>query len=449
MTDPISDTGLAARLRRPATPQYRDDQAGLGGAEPIAVYAPRDAAETAAVLRACRAEGQKLVVQGGRTGLAGGARVLPGEAVLSLERCTFAPEVDPVAATMIVGAGVTLETAQAAARDAGLFLAADLGARGSAQIGGLIATNAGGPLALRYGTFRQQVLGLEAVLPDGRLIRRLSGLAKDNSGYDLSQLLIGSEGTLGVITRACLRLHPQPLSRRVALCALARLDDALPLLQRLRCELGPLLAACELIVEPLLSAACAARGLRHPLPGAAALVLIETAGMSPEADDARLEDTLGALLAEGIATDAVLSQSERESAGLWALREGCSHYLFEIGPITSLDLSLPIPAIPRFVAEGAALLAQIAPDTRAHAFGHLGDGNLHYVLTGHQPEPVLRAVFALTAGMGGAITAEHGIGLDKVAFLPLCRPPDEIAAMRAIKAALDPDTLLNPGRILG
>lgn len=171
--------------------------------------------------------------------------------------------------------------------------------------------------------------------------------------------------------------------------------------------------------------------------------------MSPEADDARLEDTLGALLDEGIATDAVLSQSEREIAALWALREGCSHYLFEIGPITSLDLSLPIPAIPRFVTAGAALLARIAPETRAHAFGHLGDGNLHYVLTGHQPDDILRAVFALTAEMGGAITAEHGIGLDKVAYLPLCRPAEEIAAMRAIKAALDPEQILNPGRILG
>lgn len=437
--------GLMAHVIADA-PRYRDDAAGTPGVAPRAVLAPRTAEDASAILRVLQSAGLAAVVQGGRTGLSGGARVQAGELVISTERLTDPPLIDPVAGTMTVGAGVALETAQQAARSQGLYLAADLGARGSATVGGMAATNAGGPLALRYGTFRQQVLGVEAVLPDGTLVRRLGGLAKDNSGLDLSQYLIGAEGVLGLITRLVLRLHPAPVGRRVAVCALDGAAQALDLLPVLRAGLGPLLQACELMIDPLLAETCAARGLRPPFatPSPASL-LIEVAGPDPEADGARLETVLATALEAGRIRDAVLSASEADCLRLWALREGCSLFLFEnAGPITSLDLSLPLAAIPAFLADAAQICAGRA---RPYVFGHLGDGNLHYILACPQDQAPTTEIFALTARHGGVITAEHGIGLDKVRWLPLCRDADEIAAMARLKAAVDPGWVLNGGRV--
>ncbi len=434
---------LAFRL--PVEPRYRDDAAGLPGAEPRAVLAPRTVADCVCILRGLQAAGLRAVVQGGRTGLSGGARVRPGEIVLSTERLVETPVIDPIAGTLTAGAGTVLETAQVAAREAGFFLAADLGARGSATLGGMAATNAGGPLAVRYGTFRQQVLGLEAVLADGTVIRRMGGLAKDNSGLDLAQMLVGSEGTLGVITHVVLRLHPAPIARRVAFCALASVAAAIRLLPILRAGLGPSLQACELIVDPLLSEACAARGLRYPFssPTPAAL-LIEIAELGSNEGE-RLEAVLGQALAEERISDAVLSASEAECLKLWSLREGCSHYLIDnAGPITSLDLSLPIAAIAGFLPEAEAICAGRA---RPLVFGHLGDGNLHYILAGKPDHSLVGDVFALTARHGGVITAEHGIGQDKVDWLPLCRSGDEIEAMTRLKATFDPGWILNDGRV--
>ncbi len=434
------------RFALPAAPKYRDDAAGLPGAAPLAVLAPRTAEDCVAILLALQAAGRPCVVQGGRTGLSGGARIRAGETVISLERMTAVERVDPVAGLMIAGAGVALEQAQQAAAAAGLFLAADLGARGSATLGGMAATNAGGPLALRYGSFRQQVLGIEAVLADGTVIRRLGGLMKDNSGYDLSQILIGTEGTLGIITRLALRLHPAPAGRRVALCALAGVGDALGLLPDLRAGLGAALQACELIVAPLLDEACASGQLRYPFADpAAAVLLIEVAGPDPAAEGDRLEALLARAVAAGRVADAVLSQSEADCRRLWALREACSHHLLRLPATTGLDISLPIPAIPGFLAEAGGLLAGRAAPA---VFGHLGDGNLHYILPGRQGPEVLVSLFDLLARHGGVITAEHGIGLDKVAYLPSCRPPGEIAAMARLKAAVDPGWILNPGRVI-
>ncbi len=433
-------------FQAPVEPRYGDDAAGMPGKRPRAVLVPRTAEECALILRVLQQAGLPVVVQGGRTGLSGGARVREGEIVLSTERLNEAPVIDPVAATLTAGAGTALETAQGAARDAGFFLAADLGARGSATLGGMAATNAGGPLALRYGTFRQQVAGIEAVLADGLVIRRMGGLAKDNSGLDLGQMLIGSEGVLGVITRLVLRLHPAPVSRRVAVCALGSVEAAVALLPLLRAGLGPCLQACELIVDPLLSEACAARGLRYPFAAPApAALLIEIVEMDARGEGERLETVLGEALAQGRIGDAVLSASEADCLRLWSLREGCSHYLIEnAGPITSLDLSLPIAAIARFLPEAEALCASRA---RPLVFGHLGDGNLHYILAGEPDHALVGEVFALTARHGGVITAEHGIGQDKVEWLPLCRGADEIAAMARLKAAFDPGWILNDGRV--
>lgn len=451
LEDPLPGTGgtLPEPLRRFAVgnaPNYRDDGARVPGAEPVAVLAPRSAAECAEILLALQKARLPAVVQGGRTGLSGGARVRAGEVVISLERLNQPPEVDPVAGTLIAGAGVALAVAQEAAAGQGLYLAADLGARGSATLGGMAATNAGGPLALRYGTFRKQVLGLEAVLADGTIVRRLGGLVKDNSGYDLSQFLIGTEGTLGIITRLALRLHPAPRGRRVAVCALADVEAALRLLPALRAGLGPRLHACELILEPLLRSTCDSQSLRYPFErGAGAALLVEVAGDDPEADGARLEGVLAEALGAGLVSDAVLSQSETDCQRFWALRDGCSHHLMQLGGTTGLDISLPIPAIPAFLTEAEGLLAgRIKP----LVFGHLGDGNLHYILPGRHGAEVLTPLFTLLARHGGVITAEHGVGVDKVEYLPLCRPDAELAAMARLKAAVDPGWILNPGRVI-
>ncbi len=445
MDDPAFLPAVLDPFRLPPSPRYRDDAGGRAGAEPVAVLAPRTAEDCALILRTLQAAGQRCVVQGGRTGLAGGARVQPGEVVLSVERLTAPPQVDAVAGVMLAGAGVVLETAQTAARAQGLFLAADLGARGSATLGGMAATNAGGPLALRFGTFRQQVLGVEAVLADGTILRRLGGLVKDNSGYDLSQFLIGTEGTLGVITRLALALHPAPAGRRVGVCALAGTAEALALLPVLRAGLGPALQACELIVEPLLTAACASQSLRYPFEApAGAALLVEVAGADPAAEAARLETVLAAAFEEGLIQDAALSASEADCLRLWALREGCSHHLTGLGGTTGLDISLPIPAIPAFLDAAATVLAGRAAPM---VFGHLGDGNLHYVLAGHHGADLLAPLFTVLARHGGVITAEHGVGLDKVAYLPICREAGELAAMARIKAAVDPAWILNAGRI--
>lgn len=251
-----------------AGPRYREDPDGKAGVSPEFVLRPRTAGEVSDMLRLCNEAGQRLVIQGGRTGLAGGARVQPGEAVLSLEGMTSVEALDREAATIIAEAGAPLQTVQEAADAAGLLFGVDIGARGAATVGGNVATNAGGIRVLRYGMYRAQVLGLEAVLADGGILTSLKGLAKDNSGYDLSQLFIGSEGTLGVVTRACLRLHPKPATEINAFCALASLDAAIALLALLRQKLGPSLSAYEVNFAPLYGAMIAGMDARRRCPRA-------------------------------------------------------------------------------------------------------------------------------------------------------------------------------------
>lgn len=272
-----------------AGPRYREDPDGIAGAPPEFVLRPRTAGEVSDILRLCNAARQRLVVQGGRTGLAGAARIQPGEAVLSLERMTAIETPDREAATIIAEAGAPLQTVQDAADVAGLLFGVDIGARGTATVGGNVATNAGGIRVLRYGMYRAQVLGLEAVLADGSILTSLKGLPKDNSGYDLSQLFIGSEGTLGVVTRACLRLHPKPATEVNAFCALASLDAAIALLTLLRQKLGPLLSAYEVNFAPLYGAMVAGMDAPAPLPvGSPVYVLAEIQGHEPDRDGERL-----------------------------------------------------------------------------------------------------------------------------------------------------------------
>lgn len=438
---------LPASYRVAMAERYRDDAAGRAGDEPLAVYAPRNASECAALLRELNAAGQPCVIQGGRTGLAGGARIRKGEVVLSTERMRMPPVVDGAGGTMRLGSGITLQEAQDAAAEAGWMLAADLGARGSATIGGMIATNAGGPLAVRYGTFRNQVLGLEAVLADGSLIDRMSGLWKDNTGFNLPQIIMGSEGTIAVVTAAVLRLHAPMRLQAAALCACESIEAAVTLLPRLKRRFGPLLQACEFMMAPLLEMSASHRGVGFPLAARASCHLLIEVASSLDIDlEAVLSDTLGEALEEGLLTDAMLSQSEKDRLDFWGLRDGCNDALSRnCAPLAGLDLSLPVPAIPEFLARASALLGA---DTPAYAFGHLGDGNVHYLLGGPSRDAWVEPLFRLTRTLGGVLTAEHGIGVDKARYLSICRPDEEIEAMRRIKAALDPNGILNPGRVL-
>jgi FAD/FMN-containing dehydrogenase len=429
-------------------PRYSDDLSGEPGVRPELVLRPRSTDEVAEILSACTAARLPLVVQGGRTGLSGGARVLAGEAVLSLERMTALQDVEPTAGTIIAEAGVPLQVVQEKADAAGLVFGVDIGARGTATIGGNIATNAGGIRVLRYGNFRAQVLGLEAVLTDGSVLSSLKGLAKDNSGYDLSQLFIGSEGTLGVVTRACLRLHPKPITQSAAFCSLPSLDAAFGLLKFLRGRLGNLLSGFEVILAPLMGDMVAALRLTAPVAlSSPVYVLTDIQGMTPGADEEAFTEALSQAIEDGLVEDVVVSQSEREFQALWTLRDDCNRFLFAEGVMLSLDVSLPLPRMGEFLDLAGVAQSRADPAAQAYTFGHLGDGNLHYVVRTDRPNEVAKAVFDCVARTGGSISAEHGIGLDKKAYLHLTRDAAELAAMRRIKAALDPRNILNPGRI--
>ncbi|MES0166592.1 FAD-binding oxidoreductase [Mesorhizobium sp. M0027] len=431
-----------------AGPRYREDPDGKAGVSPEFVLRPRTAGEVSDILRLCNEAGQRLVIQGGRTGLAGGARVQPGEAVLSLECMTSVEALDREAATIIAEAGAPLQTVQEAADAAGLLFGVDIGARGAATVGGNVATNAGGIRVLRYGMYRAQVLGLEAVLADGGILTSLKGLAKDNSGYDLSQLFIGSEGTLGVVTRACLRLHPKPATEINAFCALASLDAAIALLALLRQKLGPSLSAYEVNFAPLYGAMIAGMDAPAPLPaGSPVYVLAEIQGSEPDRDGERFAATLMQAVEEGVIDDVVVSQSPREFRALWAVREEANRFLFSMAGLIGVDISIRLARMATFLDETEAAIKAVDPGADIYVFGHLGDGNLHYQIRTVDPAAAYGTVYRGVAAAGGGVSAEHGIGLDKKEWLHLVRSDAEIAAMRRLKAAFDPNNILNAGRI--
>jgi len=418
------------------------------GVRPLAVFRPRNTVDVSAILAVANELRQPIVVQGGRTGLSGASRPLAGEVSLSLERMSGVESIDVAAQTMIAGAGTPLQIVQKAAEDAGLFFGVDIGARGTATVGGNIGTNAGGIRVLRYGMYRAQVMGLEAVLADGTVLSSLKGLPKDNSGYDLNPLFIGTEGTIGVVTRACLKLHPKPKIERNAFLALPSLKAAQELLARLRVELSGLLSAFEAIYPNAYEGTVAFMGIRPPVEtGAGMYAMIEIQGQSPEEDNERFEAALATALEEGVATDVVLSNSLREFNGLWAIRDGINDYLFSLGEIPSYDISVPLSRMEEFLDMAAHAIAETDPDAVSFIFGHLGDGNLHYCVQTRHEKKIADAVFAGVAAVGGGVSAEHGIGTDKLRYLKYARSEAEIAVMRRLKAAFDPNYILNRARV--
>jgi FAD/FMN-containing dehydrogenase len=435
-------------------PRYTQDLWGVDvKAEPRLVLCPDDTAQVAAVLRACRETGTPVVVQGGMTGLTGAG--LPGaaEAVLSLERMNRIEELDEVAQTMTVQAGVTLAQVQDRAAASGLEFPLDLTSRGSCTIGGCLATNAGGNRVLRHGPARDLVLGVEAVLADGTVVSGLRKLVKNNTGYDLKNLFIGSEGTLGVITRAVLRLRPLASSRQAAFLGVGGVEDALALLNRLRASLPGSVAVFEGIwrsAYELVHDEGAASPLPLP-PGHPVYVLVQCEGSEGDAGTGRflaaLEDC-GDLVADGF-----IATTRADIAKIWAVREEIPMRVLRLRPLIGFDVSLPAAGLGAFLGETTAELTAAWPGMRLITFGHLGDGNLHLaVVTGtghpHDDKPrVEEIVYRAVGRHGGSISGEHGIGFEKRAYLHYSRTPEEIALMRTIKAALDPGNILAPGRI--
>lgn len=424
---------------------YETDWTGRFGGPAVAVVRPASAEEVAAALRTCAAHGVAVQVQGGNTGLVGGSVPAGGEVLLSLTRLTQLDEVDRSAAQVTAGAGVTLAALTAHARAAGLDFGVDLAARDSATVGGLAATNAGGIRVLRYGSMREQVAGAEAVLADGSVVRRLGGLAKDNTGYDLVSLLCGSEGTLGVITALRLRLVPRLPARAVALLALPDVATAVAALPVLRGRL-PDLAAAEVFFAGGLDLVRAHAGLPSPFPVAHPCYLVlECAGRTDPTE--QLIEAAGEL--DGLLDAAVASDAAGQRA-LWSYREQHTEAINAAGIPVKLDVSVPAAALPALVDELGAAVGEVAPGARLFVFGHLNEGNLHVNVldAGAAGEAVTDSVLHLVAGLGGSISSEHGVGRAKVTWLHLSRSETELTAMRAIKGALDPGDLLNPGVLL-
>lgn len=429
----------------------RADWSGMPAAEALALVRPGTTAEVSAVLRICHAHGQAVVPQGGLTGLSGGAHPVAGCVLLSLERMSGVEEVDRDAATLTALAGTPLQVVHDAAEAAGFACGIDLGARGSCAVGGNVATNAGGNNVLRYGMTRQNVRGLEVVLPDGSVVSALNKYMKNNAGYDWCQLFIGSEGTLGVVTRVVLALHPAVRDRSTALVAVAGFAAGLRVLRRLEAGLPGQLLAFEAMWEDYWQFATGPAGVAAPFELRAPLALLIEA--SREGED-RLEPALAELWEEGLLGKAVVAQSEAERRAFWAVREAPpGEYPRLLPGLLPMDVSLPLAEMERAVAALRGVLAARWPGGTALFYGHVADSNLHLVIgpapDGRSAKGVLEdELYGVVARFGGSVSAEHGIGLLKRPWLARSRAPAELALMATIKRALDPRGILNPGKVL-
>jgi FAD/FMN-containing dehydrogenase len=361
---------------------------------------------------------------------------------------TALDEIRRESATVVASAGTPLQAVQEAADVAGYLFGVDIGSRGTATVGGNVATNAGGIRVLRYGMFRAQVAGLETVLADGTVVSSMRGLDKDNTGYDLNQLFVGSEGTLGVVSRALLRLHPKPTAEANALLAVPTFPAAVELLGLLQRRMGPALSAFELMLPQAFDGVVTYLGMSRPVGAQAPFYVL--AEVQSALDDGMV-DSFAACLMEALdgklAIDAVVSQSPREFQSLWTMRDSCADYVRTLDHILGCDISVPLHRMESFLDASRSALCAIDPSTDFIVFGHLGDGNLHYVVRTQTRGPVADAIYGIVAAHGGSISAEHGIGVDKKPWLHLSRSEAELETMRRLKVALDPNAILNRGRI--
>jgi FAD/FMN-containing dehydrogenase len=438
-------------------PHLEEWRSKYKGASPL-LLKPADTAQVSAILAICNETATPLVTQGGNTGLVGGQIPLHGEVLLSTKRLNRLRALDESGMTLTVEAGVTLAEVQRIADEAGLLFPLSLASEGSASIGGNIATNAGGTHVLRYGMTRALVLGLEVVLANGTVLPMLRALHKDNSGYDLKQIFIGSEGTLGAVTAATLRLFPKPELAVTAFAAVPSPAAAISLLTRMQHATGGMLSAFELM--PRVALEFVTRhidGTRDPFGAPSPwYVLMEATGGQDMNLATGFENGLAAAIGDGLATDAVVASSKAQAAALWKLRESISESQKREGASIKHDISVPVAAIPAFLEKAVPAVQKLLPGARAVSFGHLGDGNLHFnfnsAKAGDDPaflaqwDVVQQAVHDIVKDFGGSISAEHGIGAMKVASLPRYKSHEELDAMRALKFAFDPNNILNPGK---
>ncbi len=463
--DPAFEAALRADLPadvfRPVEPRYLEEPRGLYAGQSALLALPRTAAEVATLIRHANAARVGVIPYGGGTGLVGGqvAESGPAPLILSLERMNKVRDVYPDENVMVAEAGVILSDVQDAAEAAGRLFPLTLAAQGSARIGGNLATNAGGTGVLRYGNARDLCLGLEAVLPDGQIWHGLSRLRKNNTGYDLRHLLIGSEGTLGVITAATLKLFARPARSGTALLVVHSPAAALQLLSLARDQLGEMISAFEImngmgfdfLAETM-------PGLRQPFATPPEWCVLIELGLSGELDpNASLETLFQAAMEADLVTDGLIAQSRQQSTDFWAIRENIPHANRMIGSVSSHDISVPLGVIPEFITKAGEIIDAIG-DFRINCFGHVGDGNLHYNVfpapgkSRHdhlaERDKIKACVHDLTHALGGSISAEHGIGRLKIHDLERYGDPAKLSAMRAIKAALDPNGIMNPGAIL-
>ncbi|MCW2247180.1 FAD/FMN-containing dehydrogenase [Azospirillum fermentarium] len=460
----LSIVGPKGLLTDPADmqPYLAEARGRFVGGSP-AVVRPATVEEVAAVVKACAEAGQPIVPQGGNTSLVGGS--IPYEdghdIVLSLSRLNRVRNVDPLNYTMTVDAGCVLQTLQQVAADQDRLLPLSLGAEGTAQIGGLISTNAGGTMTIRYGNTRDLVLGLEVVLPDGSVWDGLRSLRKNNTGYDLKHLFIGAEGTLGIVTGAVLKLYPRPRQVETAFVAVPSPDAAIELLARLRAASGDGVTAFELMARRALDFALkhvpgTIDPLSEPSPW---YVLVEmTAGTRSDAFRDNFEAALGEAFEAELATDATIAASEGQAKQLWFIREAIVEAQKHAGGSIKNDVSVPVSKVAEFIARATAAVEAACPGIRPVPFGHVGDGNIHFNLT--QPEgadtaaylarwdDICHVVNEIILDLDGSISAEHGVGRFKKDDMPHIKSPVEMAMLRAVKAALDPRGLMNPGKML-
>jgi FAD/FMN-containing dehydrogenase len=461
MIEPVAE--LLERLARTLSPgAILTGQAALDAARsewsrlgtPLAVARPASTAEIADVLRECSAACTPVVPWGGKTGLVNGG-LADGALALCLDRMRAIEEIDTLGNTVQVQAGCTLEALSTAVATAGLSLPVDLGARGSATIGGILATNAGGNRVIRYGMARDQVLGLEVVLADGTVLSSLNHCIKNNTGYDLKQLFVGSEGTLGIITRAVLRLRPQPTSLDAAFVGCGRFDQLVKLLRLVEAQLGGTLSAFEVMWPEFMQLVTSAPATgRSPLSATHPYsILIEGQGSDPVADAQRFEEVLTRALEQELLDEAVVARSDAQRRAFWALRDDIAQTARN-WPIFTFDVSLRIADMESYLEDvRIALRARFGGSTTLTVFGHIGDGNLHLVAgVGSRDSQTKRAVEDIVYGAvrarSGSISAEHGIGLEKRDYLGWSRSPIEIELMRRIKTLLDPHNILNPGKLI-
>jgi FAD/FMN-containing dehydrogenase len=450
LADEIGSDRVLTGDRIPA--RCYSDWSGADPVAPLALVCPEGTHEVSRILCLCSLHHVPVVPQGGLTGLAGAAVPHANGVALSFERMNAIESLEPHAATVCVQAGATVQSVQETATKMGLQFGVDFGARGSAQIGGAISTNAGGNGVLQYGMMREQVLGLEVVLADGTVLPMLRPMLKNNTGYDLKQWFIGAEGTLGVITRAMLRLRPLPQAKTTALAALPNFDKSLALLARLSASFPGAISAYELMWQDFFVTSLSWQKLRDPFSKAHPMTALLTVdGQSAQALESALESVLADAMTAGEIVDVVVAQSQQQTRALWKIREATAELSVHMHPPINFDVSLPLAEIGRFAQDCRVALSEQWPGHQTIFFGHVADGNLHISTDGATVAQALRdvesLVYRLVESYGGSVSAEHGIGLHKKPYLSASRTAAEVKAMRAMKQALDPAAIMNPGKV--